>query len=82
MWIELFVELVEGSKVKISITHQGENSGNKAKVENTINLLERIYNGEHTAIKTEESDNLRNFLIDEMWVFYGNIRKLVKNSLD
>ena len=79
MWIELFVELVEGSRVKISITPQGENSGNRTKVENTIHLLERIYNGEHTAIKTEESDNLRNFLIDEMWVFYGNIRKLMSN---
>jgi len=80
-WIEYKIELVESSKVELTIIKVENNLyWNEDKIMQTIKLLDKIYNGEHTEIKIDEGENLRNLLIDDMFVFYEKIKKYLKNA--
>ncbi len=80
-WIEYKIEPVKDSKAEFNLIEQKNNPFcDKDKIEETIKLLDKVYNGEHTAIKTQESYNLKDSLIDEMTAFYHFVRKYQKNE--
>jgi hypothetical protein len=51
------------------------------KVQNTVKLLLKIYNGEHTGLKTVEGENIRERLIVEMVKFTRRLNKYTKPSI-
>jgi uncharacterized protein (TIGR02646 family) len=51
------------------------------KIQNTVELLLKIYNGEHTGLKTVEGENIRERLIDEMVKFTKRLNKYSKPTI-
>jgi hypothetical protein len=74
-WIKFSINPYPKEKVLILSKHDDE------KVHNTVDLLLKIYNGEHTGLKTVEGENIRERLIDEMVKFTKRLKKYVKPSL-
>lgn len=54
---------------------------NDVKVLNTVELLLKIYNGEHTGLKTVEGENIRERLINEMVKFTNKLKKYNKPAI-
>ncbi len=80
-WIDYRIEPMEGVKAEFSISETNKNaSWDKARIDETIKLLDRVFNGEHTNIKEIESENLRSLLIEDVSIFYQIIRKFSKNQ--
>ena len=51
------------------------------KIEKTVELLVKIYNGEYTGLKTAEGENIRERLIDEMVKFTKRLKKYFKPTI-
>jgi hypothetical protein len=51
------------------------------KIKNTVELLAKIYNSEHTGLKTVEGENIRERLIDEMVKFTKRLKKYFKPTI-
>ena len=80
-WIDYKVEPMEDAKAEFSISERNKNSSwDEARIKETIRLLEKIYNGEHTDIKEVEGENLRNLLIEEIFLFYEKVKEFNKNK--
>jgi hypothetical protein len=64
-------------KEKVSIQSRNPD----IKVQNTVELLLKVYNGENTGLKTVEGENIRERLIDEMVKFTKRLRKYYKPTV-
>jgi hypothetical protein len=74
-WIQFSIHPYPKEKVLIQSKYED------IKVKNTVELLLKIYNGEHTGLKTVEGENIRERLIDEMVKFTKRLKKYSKPSV-
>ncbi len=74
-WIRFSINPYPKEKVDI----QCEN--NSTHVQNTVELLLRVYNGENTGLKTAEGENIRERLIEEMVKFTKRLHKYFKQTI-
>ncbi len=51
------------------------------KVQQTVELLLKVYNGEHTGLKTVEGENIRERLVDEMVKFTKKLNNYSKSTV-
>jgi 5-methylcytosine-specific restriction endonuclease McrA len=74
-WIQFSINPYPKEKVLIQSKYED------IKVKNTVELLLKIYNGEHTGLKTIEGENIRERLIDEMVKFTKRLKKYSKPTI-
>jgi hypothetical protein len=74
-WIQFSIHPYPKEKVLIHSKYED------IKVKNTVELLLKIYNGEHTGLKTVEGENIRERLIDEMVKFTKRLKKYSKPTV-
>jgi hypothetical protein len=74
-WIQFSINPYPKEKVVIL------SKSSDIKVQNTVGLLLKIYNGEHTGLKTVEGENIRERLVDEMVKFTKRLKKYTKPSI-
>ena len=74
-WIRFSVNPYPKEKVVI------QNKIVDVKVQHTVELLLKVYNGEHTGLKTVEGENIRERLIDEMVKFTKRLTKYSKSTV-
>ncbi len=74
-WIQYDIKPFPGEKVRLTVLHDDE------RVRNTVELLEKVYNG-HTPLKTIEAGNIRQNLLEEIRDFQGFLFKYYRERLE